>query len=924
MTSLAGSVLSGRTVARRNERNEGTCGVSQFPWSFLRRWLRNGACRCALLVAVALFSATATTAATLDFVGVPEGTRLTTELPGITFALGARVVPSPTGKLAAFNDFPGCEFCASRGKLTFSALQRSVTIHVGLLPIPSGVFQQTLRMSAFDTAGAQVASTMASVTTGAGTATLTLSAASARIANITLGIDNVDNVGTIALRDIALEAAPQGPPDFLIEVPPAWSLLAGAAATDMPITIRRFSGSAGVVTFTTNALPASVSAGFVPNQASGDSAVLRLQSLQTTHVIQLVTITATPSSDIVGLAVRTATFVLESNPRFTVQGRADLDFAGCAPSGSRGTISSRYSVVRDDRVTGPLKVDIADLPPDVIATVAPQTLTFAAGAIGDSFVLSLTAIAGPAVPDHTITLRLTGPNADLRVPVEIHGACPQQNRNFVMRGQYRVIDRGVDASLQRAQVEFFRYRSDWYDDKVGETETDADGRYSMDLFASIDGDYYARLRLANGQLHLMDADNSSVWSIDTSHRSNRGGLIDNGTVTISRDGGSGTPRAAVWQAFRRDIEDLAAQNPLGFVPGGFLGIVIYRGHVTPLTFYDEVHWPPGYSSSATTHEFGHVLRHSLDGDGNHWNQDNFEYLYGRSHTHCTQDGVANAGYGFNEGWADYWAGNVGCCPNDLENPFIEGTVAQSLNTLAACQGVGRNGMLRVLGSGQNVVHSEGQFRTRYAQQFPSCAGAAAQPINAGCLAGAGSPLAVVADSTSSEGWQSWDHALAQDIEDAQRELLALRKRQAAARGVVATLLRGSVAEAELTMQRLRERQLHSVGSKEHLLRAHEDLWERELLRRRILAVRLRVLRDALALPDAPRADVQRRLRMAQQTAIEDAAYAAPFAEFRFADDAAELTAIQHRRYDLLTLAGMLVALVLVTVIVIAVRASRKA
>ncbi len=209
-------------------------------------------------------------------------------------------------------------------------------------------------------------------------------------------------------------------------------------------------------------------------------------------------------------------------------------------------------------------------------------------------------------------------------------------------------------------------------------------------------------------------------------------------------------------------------------------------------------------------------------------------------------------------------------------------MAHSLGNLSECSGVGRRGMLRVLGRGTNIAHSEGQFRTQYVQEFQGCA-KPMPALNAGCIATASGPGSNAAARASAivEGWQFPDNlALEQGVADAERQLRALRERQrqAAEKGATAVLLRASADEAELTVQRLRERQRHLGTSTEHLLQAHEDLWQREPLRRRILAVRVRALQDALALPNAPRRDVQRRLRALQQTAIEDSAYATPYAQ----------------------------------------------
>jgi hypothetical protein len=363
------------------------------------------------------------------------------------------------------------------------------------------------------------------------------------------------------------------------------------------------------------------------------------------------------------------------------------------------------------------------------------------------------------VPDTSVILRLTGAGADLSFPILLYGTCPQQNSNFVIRGQFSYINEGDVQPLAGAQVEIFRYRSDWFDDRVDVTSTDDQGNFSRELFASIEGDYYARLRLFSAEAQVEDACNSSVWSIDTPHQSNAGGLIDVGSIQISRDGGNGTPRAAVWQGIRNAVLELR-QVTGGVGPAltasGFVNVIVYRGQLTPLTWYEDIHWAHGYTSGSvffpeataplcyqvTSHEFGHVIRDRLDGDFWHWSNDNFQYVYGRYHDSCSiQTGTqANAGFAFHEGWAEYWAGQITCCPNDLENEAMEGTVAHDLHTLSSCPGVGRNGMVEVLGRGPNIIHSDTEFRNQYAQQFPNCP---LPRIDEGCTGPVTSPLSRV-------------------------------------------------------------------------------------------------------------------------------------------------------------------------------------
>ena len=196
--------------------------------------------------------------------------------------------------------------------------------------------------------------------------------------------------------------------------------------------------------------------------------------------MRLVILTGTPAPS-AGPAPRSHAIVIATAPKLRIFGSADIDFAGCNPQGARGSVTRDYWVIRDPSVTGPITISLEGLPADVTGTVDPQTLSFPGGAIGERVTVNLSTIAGPTVPDTAATLHLVGSGIDLPFTVLVHGSCPQQNRNFVIRGQFgylnaNSVEPGVGFQpLKGAQVEFFRYRSDWYDDKVGETYTDDQG-----------------------------------------------------------------------------------------------------------------------------------------------------------------------------------------------------------------------------------------------------------------------------------------------------------------------------------------------------------------------------------------------------------------------------------------------------------------
>ena len=828
---------------------------------------------------------------TEDFTGLPVGTRLDDQLPGITFLkyggiIGGIVVDTPSGHVASFNDAPGCEFCGSGARIAFSALQRSVSLHVGLLPVTGVTVQQDLRLTGLDAGGMTVATAIANVTAGAGfDTTLDLAIAEPRIATVVLeAVNDPALLAAIAVRDITFEETTGGQADFFLTGPLGETLVQGGPAADIPVTIMRIGGSSGAIGFTFSQLPAGVTGSVDPNPSLGTGITLRLQAdASSTPETRLVVLTGTPAPS-AGPAPRSHAIVIATAPKLRIFGSADIDFAGCNPQGARGSVTRDYWVIRDPSVTGPITISLEGLPADVTGTVDPQTLSFPGGAIGERVTVNLSTIAGPTVPDTAATLHLVGSGIDLPFTVLVHGSCPQQNRNFVIRGQFgylnaNSVEPGVGFQpLKGAQVEFFRYRSDWYDDKVGETYTDDQGLFTLDLYASIDGDYYARLRLFSPEVEVEDADNSSVWSIDTAHQSNSGGLIEVGTIQISRDGGEGTPRAAVWQGFRnaaREFPDKFGEA----VPGGFFKVQIWRGHLTPLTWYDEVHWAHGYRTGengnpyrATTHEFAHVFRDVLDGPESHWHGDDLLYVYGRGHGSCIAPvtGSANAGFAFHEGWGEFWSNDTTCCPGDESNQDIEGTVAHDLENLAAKLPGNvsdqRKGMLQVLQRGPNLIHSDEEFRREYALQFP---GIPLGNISDGCSGVENTHAYFELDPA----WQRKN--LVSAIEARQKAIATFKEQQRYSTGLRTFMLRAAIEETSVVIQRMNEQlaELDRGGPPERYLKQapFQRLRRAEFLSLR-RAIQVRALRDACgAVPPEQRHEIERRIRLLEESRIEDAA-----------------------------------------------------
>lgn len=283
-----------------------------------------------------------------------------------------------------------------------------------------------------------------------------------------------------------------------------------------------------------------------------------------------------------------------------------------------------------------------------------------------------------------------------------------------------------------AEVEIFRYV--WWrsDDRVAvPTYTDTCGQYSV--FVETDGvdEYYARVRLTDGQhVHLEEAINSSTWSNDSQHQHNDTPEIVADFV-LQKDGGMSTPECEIWMGVKAAYDEYVAtlqEDP----PQTDYKILLWKTIQTPYSYLATINWPenypPGSSSSdqferfrTAFHEFGHTIRHSLDGDWNHFLADAVNYTYAQFHDFCHHPGgIGPAGFAFNEGWANFWS-NVGrSCAGEEDNFELEGNVARDLLALSRCPGVGRVGMVGILKQGQNIVHSEDEFRDRFHATHPEC------------------------------------------------------------------------------------------------------------------------------------------------------------------------------------------------------------
>jgi hypothetical protein len=297
---------------------------------------------------------------------------------------------------------------------------------------------------------------------------------------------------------------------------------------------------------------------------------------------------------------------------------------------------------------------------------------------------------------------------------------------------------GDSLPLRRAEIVMVDSANDWtdaFDYVMGVSSTSEDGTFSFTGDSGGDSNPHVYLRV----FYSDEAFRQSVGDVPRvkvsdeldrprgEHTPTRDHLVQT-PATISFGDvwvGGGNPSDCLLYKQSLDAYDDYAITTGQHHPSGHFNLRRYSGLYTgtPYTYYDRVEWPTNAATwpgaRAVQHEFAHSVRHVLDGDYNHWNWDLGRFAYGRIHDSCTN---AIEGYAFNEGWAEFWAAQGGCgaVGDTGTNPNVEGDIATLLTTLAACSGVGRNGMVQVLAENPYQIHSYEEFRVRFNQKFPGC------------------------------------------------------------------------------------------------------------------------------------------------------------------------------------------------------------
>ncbi len=272
-----------------------------------------------------------------------------------------------------------------------------------------------------------------------------------------------------------------------------------------------------------------------------------------------------------------------------------------------------------------------------------------------------------------------------------------------------------------------------FDDVMGTAVVNADGSFTVtgtggdpgsyswskpDVYIRFVYNYYDKVRLT-------DELNRTRYTNTPEHdHNNFEGDLDIGTWIINQDAGAGEgSMCGIWFQVCRAWDDYVAI--MGEEPKpGYCDVeywsAIYAG--TPWTNDNTIHWPTEYSSKAAKHEFGHIIRHSFDGDRGHFDWDVTRFRYARYHSACandcnnwsTESKEIREAFAFNEGWAEFWAGEY-VCSSGLSHECEGGvaTILQHIESDLTNSGrKARKFMCQVLKNNPGRIHSIHEFISR--------------------------------------------------------------------------------------------------------------------------------------------------------------------------------------------------------------------
>lgn len=302
-------------------------------------------------------------------------------------------------------------------------------------------------------------------------------------------------------------------------------------------------------------------------------------------------------------------------------------------------------------------------------------------------------------------------------------AAPASAQRTVYKGQFLCDDRGTVEPLAGMNVELWKRGEswlpvEWVGSRVAQGFTRADGSFRM-VTPPDEDNYFVRMALRDDHgVHLRDFWGINDWSVDTEQKRNNVAAHEYGGLLFSTPGQS--HKCAIWAGVHAANESYRAEVGSDLPSRG---VEIQADAVTagvPFTPGTSILWPGGFpvgyggggDDTITRHEYGHVIRHGFDGDFGHFLGDVVTHNYLQNHAACNR---TNPGFAFNEGWAEFWAGDFDPAP-DCGRPGdmdTEGNVAAALVELMEnCAGGRRPVMVDVLRRNPGTIHSFAEFRDR--------------------------------------------------------------------------------------------------------------------------------------------------------------------------------------------------------------------
>ncbi|PXF40297.1 hypothetical protein BWQ96_09989 [Gracilariopsis chorda] len=256
------------------------------------------------------------------------------------------------------------------------------------------------------------------------------------------------------------------------------------------------------------------------------------------------------------------------------------------------------------------------------------------------------------------------------------------------------------------------------DDHMGSATTDGNGYFTVSGTASDVAfrkskrrpDVYIRLDYRHSSARARFEVDRSVLrgGKEDSHKfSDKSGNVNFGTLHFN------TEMCTVYQRFYDATHDFYSR--VGYRVPFDLKITaqaIINGGA-PFALHDEIRIPKGKKLSSRTakHELAHAVRHRYDGGLAHFLKDVAQFVYTRNHN-CKSN--TNHGFAFNEGWAEYWAGDT-ACGDANGTKKVEGNVATALKEMQTrCRTSDRN-MWEVLRRNKGKIHSYSSYASKHRQ-----------------------------------------------------------------------------------------------------------------------------------------------------------------------------------------------------------------